>query len=564
MSPKPSSSSTSPLLPSSSTFSVDTAIDGLGTGRFQYLLLFLAGLCWTAESMEMLILSFIKQPLQCEWSITDPQAALITTSVALGMTIGATCWGLFADQYGRRAGFIVSTLFTFVFGILSAFSLSYEMLVVARGLVGIGIGGVPVSFSLLMEFLPADIRGKWGLLLAAFWALGAIFESIVALFVVPTLGWRWLIIISSMPLGLMLGLSFLLVESPRWLIVNGREQEALESLEYVAHVNGKNIPEGRLIDRREVGDGNGGSEGLWMKGARSLAVKIWILWFVVAFVYYGLVMVQPEVIINENAGRRCSYMANECYGLGLSGCESNGQCVLKGDVCEVKYRLIERAIIRGEIVEAEDYCAKELTRADYMSTLWASVGELPGLIVAFLLVDLIGRRPMCGYMFGGCTLCFIMLLGCIGRDLETLTFFIARGASSGTFQLVYLYTNELYPSVIRATAMGISSSIARIGLMFTPFVAQYVENFNHDLAMIIYAGCNIFAYFVTWLIPIETTGRGLTNSMDELVELLRNGERKEGLEEYTFANDPNVSRLVRFFRWSAKVDGKASGIYHSA
>lgn len=548
------------------TYSVDQAIETIGIGRFQYGLLALTGLCWTAESMEMLLLSFIKAPLQCHWGINDARAAMITTAVGIGMLTGATSWGVVGDKYGRRFGFVASTIVTFVFGIISALSVNYPMLLLARGAVGFGIGGVPVSFSLLMEFLPAESRGTWGMAIATFWAIGAIFESVVAMFVVPTLGWRWLIAISSLPLLLVLLASLWLTESPRWLISKGYLDHAQAALELVAYRNRTAPPPGRLglperspaeIARPESRYGQIGE--LLRRGARSLAVKIWLVWFVSAFIYYGQITLQPELIINENKGARCTYAQRECAALSTeAACGADDICLWKPG--EGTTGLCGLSDVHREENSAASACKAQLTKSDFMSTLWASVGELPGLFVAFAVVDVIGRRPVLGYMFGGVSIGFVLLLACIGRMAESVVFFVGRGLSSGAFQTIYIFTNEVYPSVVRTTAMGMSSSMARIGLIFTPFVSQYLANINHAAAMWIYFAAATLAVLGVFLVPIETTGRPLLSSMDELIMALRSGgvTESEAPSSPTFAKDPSVPWLVRFFRWHAKVDGGIS------
>ena len=65
-----------------------------------------------------------------------------------------------------------------------------------------------------LEFLPVAQRGTWGMGVVLFWSGGAMFESLVAMYVMPKLGWRWLVGISSLPLGLLLLLWPVLPESP--------------------------------------------------------------------------------------------------------------------------------------------------------------------------------------------------------------------------------------------------------------------------------------------------------------------------------------------------------------
>lgn len=542
-------------------YTVEEAIESIGLGRFQYYVLALAGLCWTAESMEMLLLSYIKAPLQCAWNINDARAAFITTCVGIGMLIGAISWGVMADRFGRRTAFIASTAFTFIFGLISGLSVNYPMLLIARGAVGFGIGGVPVSFSLIMELLPAAQRGTWGMALAGFWSLGAIFESAVAMLVLPALGWRWLIIISSLPLAFVLILCFFVTESPRWLIARGFLERAERAVSRISQINGRALPPGRLVAHISTetpdivvrNNHQGRLGGLLRPGARSLAGKVALLWFTTAFVYYGLLLLQPEFISSANAGRRCPYAAQECGVLNAQPqCEANKICSWgSSSICHPSGVL-------QQVPGAENIaCSTQLTREDFRSTLWASVGELPGILVAFVTVDHIGRRPVLGYMFGLGGVMFVLLLGCIGLQAETIVFFVGRGASSGSFQAVYLYTNEVYPSRIRARAMGLGSSVARIGLILTPFVAQYLSNFNTAAALWIYFGASAAAVLSVLLIPIETTGRPLMESMDELIETLRNNTPNDGGPDMSFSKDPSAHPFIRSLRWQARVDGKA-------
>lgn len=610
-------------------YTVDTAIDTVGLGTFQYVVLTLAGLLWTAESMEMLLLSFIKQPLQCEWGITDSQAALITTSVAIGMLTGATLWGVVADKYGRRLCFIMAATFTSIMGMASALSPNYSMMVVYRGLVGFGIGGVPVAFSLLVEFLPAAQRGTWGLALALFWAVGAMFEAIVAMLVLPVLGWRWLIAISSIPLFIVLLLSFWLSESPHWLVARGDYARAQVVVERVSAVNGVALPQGRLgspaqiaarsnrldggdvvdselraaFSAADAGDGEaeGGGEGddtalvaddvesngdrggsstgsnsvltLLRPGIRSLVLKTLFLWFSMAFTYYGLVMLQPEMISVENEGLRCPYAERECARqTGEAGCVAQSICSwamggggsgsgggVDGGRGDAGATCMPTGLLnaRENGGDGESACARQLTREDFWSTFWASAGEMPGVMLAFVVVDIIGRRTLLGYFVGWLAVSFFALIYCLSRPGETVVFFIARGASAGAFQVVYLYTNELFPAAMRARAMGLSSSVGRIGLITTPFIAQYLTNIDLSVALITYVVVSLGAFVCTVLLPIETTGRPLALSMEELEGILKDPKTGDaGYTGPTLANDPNAPALVRWLRWPVPIDGR--------
>ncbi|KAG8521227.1 Synaptic vesicle 2-related protein [Galemys pyrenaicus] len=98
--------------PTDDTFMVEDAVEAIGFGKFQWKLSVLTGLAWV---------------------------------VFVGMMSSSTLWGNISDQYGRKTGLKISVLWTLYYGILSAFAPVYSWILVLRGLVGFGIGGVPQS-----------------------------------------------------------------------------------------------------------------------------------------------------------------------------------------------------------------------------------------------------------------------------------------------------------------------------------------------------------------------------------------------------------------------------------
>lgn len=153
-----------------------------------------------SDSMEMTILSVLGPALHCDWGISRYQQALVTTVVFLGMMLSSTFWGHLSDRYGRKPALSLCGVLLFLYGLLSAVAPSLGWLLLLRGLVGFAIGCVPQSVTLYAEFLPTKQRGKCVVLLDCFWALGACFEVVLAMAVVPNLGWRWLLGISAAPL----------------------------------------------------------------------------------------------------------------------------------------------------------------------------------------------------------------------------------------------------------------------------------------------------------------------------------------------------------------------------
>ena len=297
------------------SYSCDDAIDNSGMGRFNIAILLMGGMAWMADAAEVMLISFIKPAVQCEWGVSDLAGALISSAVGLGMLIGAVLWGLVADRHGRRLGFLLTGLFTFAFGLCTAVAPSYNWLLLARFGCGVGLGGVPVVFTLTMEFLPSSQRGKWGIGFLVFWSIGGMLEAALAWRVMIAFGWRWQVGLTALPAGLMLLVYPCLPESPRWLLAQGREDDAQAVLDRIARWNRVTPLAGSLrADAADLGGLQGDHGGevqldsigeLLMPGVRRLTLLLWYIWFVGGGIYYGIILTQPDIIGAEHSGERC-------------------------------------------------------------------------------------------------------------------------------------------------------------------------------------------------------------------------------------------------------------------
>ncbi|XP_037599086.1 synaptic vesicle 2-related protein isoform X2 [Cebus imitator] len=245
--------------PTDDTFMVEDAVEAIGFGKFQWKLSVLTGLAWMADAMEMMILSILAPQLHCEWRLPSWQVALLTSVVFVGMMSSSTLWGNISDQYGRKTGLKISVLWTLYYGILSAFAPVYSWILVLRGLVGFGIGGVPQSVTLYAEFLPMKARAKCILLI------------------------EWL------------------PESARYDVLSGNQEKAIATLKRIAMENGAPMPLGKLIISRQ--EDRGKMRDLFTPHFRWTTLLLWFIWFSNAFSYYGLVLLTTELF---QAGDVCS------------------------------------------------------------------------------------------------------------------------------------------------------------------------------------------------------------------------------------------------------------------
>mgnify|MGYP003867354423 CR=1 FL=1 len=139
--------------------SVDDAIDRLGMGLFQYRILLAAGLCFAADAMMVLLLSFLSIVLQKEWGLSDDETAFMTSILFAGALVGTSILGPLADKWGRRPVFIIAASIIAVFGVATSMATSHKMVLGLLSIIGFGVGGLTVPFDTLAEFIPAEGRG---------------------------------------------------------------------------------------------------------------------------------------------------------------------------------------------------------------------------------------------------------------------------------------------------------------------------------------------------------------------------------------------------------------------
>jgi MFS family permease len=139
---------------------IETAIDLVGTGAFQRQILLAAGLCFMADAMEVLLLSFLSTVLKHEWNLSEGEVDSIVAVVFAGALLGTLLLGRAGDVFGRKPVFAVTAFVIAIAGVVTAFCQNYEQLLLARFWVGFGVGGLIVPFDTLGEFLPSAARGK--------------------------------------------------------------------------------------------------------------------------------------------------------------------------------------------------------------------------------------------------------------------------------------------------------------------------------------------------------------------------------------------------------------------
>ncbi|KFW89699.1 Putative transporter SVOPL [Phalacrocorax carbo] len=260
------------------TFTVEEAVETIGFGRFHIALFLIMGSTGVAEAMEIMLIAVVSPLIRCEWQLQDWQVALVTTMVFFGYMVFSIVLGLLADRYGRWKILLLSFLWAAYFSLLTSFAPSYIWFVFLRAMVGGGVSGHAQGLIIKTEFLPTKYRGYMLPLSQVFWLAGSLLIIGLAWVVNPTIGWRWLIRIASIP-GILLILVFKFIpESARYNVSTGNMAAALATLQSIAKLNG--VKAGEAISELPpfVPERRGRFKDLMHPRYLRTTLQIWIIW----------------------------------------------------------------------------------------------------------------------------------------------------------------------------------------------------------------------------------------------------------------------------------------------
>ena len=488
-------------------YTLDDAIEQIGFGVFQIKLIFVAGLSWMADAMEMMCLSILAPILLCEWKLSTFSEAMITTVVFIGQGCGSLSWGFFSDNYGRKKSLYISVFLVLFFGVISSQAPNYTWMLILRFLVGFGIGGIPQASIILTEMLPTKRRGEAVIYLALFWAVGSLFAAAFAIPTVEQAGWRAYLLVITIPMLMFLIAAIWMPESPRFLHTTGKYDKLVALIKRMCAANKKPVPMGQ-VKAAEVNTKRGRLRDLFTKGWRRTAALLFMLWFTSAFSYYGIVLLTTEMFQTGIDG--CNPVVEHTAGNLYANATNT---VIAGSTNVTHFMngtsLLPNATSLGE--------CKRLTNEDYIDFMLTTIAEFPGIIIALLIIDRLGRRRSLALLWGLSALVFALLAFCTSRKASVAFLFVVRALITGSFQVVYLYTAEVLPTNIRAVGMGACSVFARVGAMTTPFVAQMLIHESFYWVVAVYFLPLMLCVFISLLLTIETAGKALSDSSKAVV-----------------------------------------------
>lgn len=225
---------------------------------------------------------FIKK----DFLLTSFQQEKIVSAVLFGALFGSACSGKLTDRFGRRK-ILFFTAFTFIIGSLfTAFAPSVQCLIVGRIILGVGIGvGSFTAPIYIAEIAPRQIRGMLVSLNQLAITLGIVFSYLVSYYFSAQGSWSWMLGLGVVPGSILLISTLFLPESPRWMILKGREVKARVVLQRIRGNENINKELEEIKNTVEI-----------EKGARRLLFTKWVR--PILFITIGLSCFQQVTGIN--------------------------------------------------------------------------------------------------------------------------------------------------------------------------------------------------------------------------------------------------------------------------
>uniref|UniRef100_A0A1L8DEM5 Putative transporter major facilitator superfamily n=2 Tax=Nyssomyia neivai TaxID=330878 RepID=A0A1L8DEM5_9DIPT len=452
----------------------EEAIEHAGYGRFHYILLGICGLVSTSEEMDVISMSFILPSAQCDLSLNTQTKGWLNSIIFIGMMVGAYAWGSVADSLGRKKVLIVISIMNAMCIVASSFCQTYALFMVFRFLNGAALGGSgPVIWSYFAEFQPKSKRGSMLSFMAAFWTLGNLFVAGLAWLIIPsTIGlytpyfvynsWRIFLLVCSLPSFLVAALLLYLPESPKFLLSQGRNEEALAIFRGIYVTNtGKSkdlypVKE-LLIDAKlqyELENSTKKVKGKYvtmlsdiMDNSKQLfmtpIVKFTVISITINFTfhigYYGLMMWFPELF------NRFDEYARNHPGEEASVCQVTSYVVSSGSHSD------------------SGVCSAKIPSTVFMESLITVASALPANILAVIGMDRLGRKFFLVFSTVSAGLCSAGMFFVYNKTHNLIVSAVFSGViSCGNAALDCLIT-EVFPTHLRATGVAISMVAARLG-----------------------------------------------------------------------------------------------------
>ncbi|MEI7626426.1 MAG: MFS transporter [Actinomycetota bacterium] len=232
-------------MPTTSPGSVVDRLDAIGLWPYRRRVLLVVGAAYFFAFFDIVNIGAALPVIEQQFDISSTTAAMAVSVGLVGYVVGALADATIADRLGPRKGLVVSVIALIVGGVIAALADGFAMLLVGRFITGMGIGAeIAAAAAYIAGISPAGLRGRAGCTAVSWGYAGLAAAPFIALALVPEFadGWRVMFIIGAVGALVVLPLRLGLPPSVRWLIAEGREQQAKDAVVEIEQFAGREGP----------------------------------------------------------------------------------------------------------------------------------------------------------------------------------------------------------------------------------------------------------------------------------------------------------------------------------
>jgi putative MFS transporter len=404
-----------PLQAAAPPLRLSERLDRLPVLPFHWRLLALCGAGWILDSVDTGLVGFVIADLTPRWSLSRAAAGWVMSAGMAGLFAGSVLSGFLADRWGRRPVFVNTPLLFALGALLCGLAWDAPSLAAFRFLLGLSLGGeFPVGGALMAEYAPAAQRGRLLVLLDSFWAYGSVLASLIALLVIPGLGWRAAFLINVAPGVAVALLRRRVPESVRYLVLHGRAGEAQATVAALERAAGLGVAAPAAEKAHPQPRAHWGH--LFAAGAALRTLRLWAIWFSMTFVYVGLSSWLPTILVDSG------YDLKRSFGF----------------------------------------------------MLWITLAQVPGYLTAALLVDRWGRRRSLVTFTIGAGIAGLLFSRAVSPGEVLLWGCWMSYFNLAAWGILFAYTGEQFPTRLRAIGGGSCTALGRLGGILSPLTAAAI------------------------------------------------------------------------------------------
>ena len=443
---------------------IDCILNESGYNFITWKIILLTGFYIFVEGSQLTLLNSLFVPIKEAYNLTDNNLTIANSLMFLGVAIGSILSGYTSSIMSRRKALIIGMCINSILNFILSLNDNFTIFNILRIFLGFSIGiMLPMIFGILSEYLPIQYRGFCLIAVWCFYGIGGLYVNITMKILMHSLQSdkvNMVIFYLTIPYILFSVSYFIfLEESPRNLILNNKESNAIEILE---KIKGERISEeviSEIISNVKGGINKNLDHSLasvFAEKLRKTTIIQSIIWFCFSYIFYGGIF-------------SISLMLKE---IGFSN-----------------QNLIEKTMIVYGL-------------------------SMPGNLIGGILTEIsyLGRLKTCMIGYGFLSF-FIVVLPFFPNHIEILIGFMGLFLNI-SFNVTCTYCSEYYPTRIRDTALGYLYFITRISGFISQFISYLLIMVDYRLQYLFILSQTIFCFILIFHLPEETHGQPLDVDYD--------------------------------------------------